>query len=562
MLFVSVIAVCKLLGAVNVAAALPPTPNRQLAAQIQDGTWLRPTPFDFRTLGIEFVTLGDGHTERIAAVDFPAGVLGLVEAERVPLARPVSDLELALLGDNTICMLAGGLAEDLDIYRFDPSTRSVERIEAPGGRRLPARFGEGLGSWPLYSGRAFAMFAFEKDERVEFRAAAKGHSFASRTLDLECSGFSAELDAPAFAVRVRFTGARRRPLDDFEFVSPGAPRLAIDGGAAGVLACEPFPPRGSAKAELTLRNSGGAELQLEAELLGPFRCDELAETSIRIGPGGERKLTFVCGSDVPGLLEGLLRLRSEVAGAAAEVVLRAQCAVPVAIEAPPVASSAVPEGVPVDRSPTRPGTDRAPVPRRLAPAPAAVVAPRIPLEDLVGFDADWRGEGSARVTVQVRQQGVVREKLWIRNLRTGDPKPVPLDAQGRAIAVMSVAPLDPIAVADSRDGEFQVVGVVPPGLRLSSDGYAIHVHAQPDRMFLIVQVVPGTEGLRLVGSGPRWSGRVDARGLATVDTALIRGADDPVHLVVVIRGRDGRAVVSAPIEIGPSSPGSGSDRAK
>ncbi|MBI5852937.1 MAG: hypothetical protein HZB39_18155, partial [Planctomycetes bacterium] len=100
----------------------------------------------------------------------------------------------------------------------------------------------------------------------------------------------------------------------------------------------------------------------------------------------------------------------------------------------------------------------------------------------------------------------------------------------------------------------------PPALRLAGD--SLLVLGPPRTPFLLVQVAHDPLRLRLMPGASRWQGRTDARGSARVGTALVGSGPDAVHLVLVVPSADGSMVVSAPIEIGPSTPPSGRDRAK
>lgn len=505
----------------------------------QDGPWVRPRPIDDAALGVVRIAPQGGPSDRIVALDFPIGVLGTTSAERMPLARPVGDVEIGLLLDGSICVLAGGVREELDVYHFDPVTQSAPRLVASAGRRLPARFCGGLGSWPLFADRGFCMFAYEKDERVEFRAtAAGGRSLASRTLPLDCEGFVARFDDRAYLVRVAFVASGARELDRLEFMTPDAPRLVVDGARSGVISFGDVDLGATARRATILRNAGASPLPLELSIEGPFVLEDGTPAAFELAPEGVRNVVvaFTPATAVP--VVGRLLLRTPVAGASTEFALRGT-------------------GVEATRAAPSPPAAIVPTPGHVDPVP--LPEPSVGF-DVENVDVDWRAPGTALVDLSLRAPGPFPPQLVLVNARTGAAAELSIDRSGRASAAIAALPLDPLELAGDGAGSARPLCAAPPALRLAGD--SLLVLGPPRTPFLLVQVAHDPLRLRLMPGASRWQGRTDARGSARVGTALVGSGPDAVHLVLVVPSADGSMVVSAPIEIGPSTPPSGRDRAK
>jgi hypothetical protein len=514
-----------------------------LPQQASEPAWSRPQPFDFAALGVQRVAPSGGPSDRVVAIDFPVGVFGTTGPERLPLARAVADVQMGTLPDGSLCVLAGGVDEELDVYHFEPGTGAVRRFAAAGGRRLPERFGAGLGSWPLFSPRGFAMFAYEKDEHVEFRAATAGRALASRALPIDCEGFRAELDERAFVVRVRFFGPQGREIDRLEFVTPDAPRLVVEGARGGVIDFGEVPLGESANFAAILRNSGASPLRLELAVEGAFAFGEGTPARLELAPGGAQNVVVGFAPAAPGRVAGRLLLRSAVVGANTEFALRG---VGLATPSLPVAPPPSPTADAVIESPP-------------AAEPAAPALP-VPELEVASFEVECRAPGSVLVELILRKTGPLPQKLVLKNQRTGSVTVLRPDAAGRASGTLAASPLDPLSLATRPDGEELGLGAAPPALRLAGD--SLIVLAPPESPFLLVQVLAGALRPRLLPGAALWQGRADASGSARVGIALVGAGPEPVHLVLVVPDAAGAPILSEPIEIGPSVPPSGRDRMK
>ncbi|MCC6785455.1 MAG: hypothetical protein IT457_21570 [Planctomycetes bacterium] len=534
---------CFLLLAIAVVPAHAVSAPRAMVPpqQASEPAWSRPQPFDFAALGVQRVAPSGGPSDRVVAIDFPVGVFGTTGPERLPLARAVADVQMGTLPDGSLCVLAGGVDEELDVYHFEPGTGAVRRFAAAGGRRLPERFGAGLGSWPLFSPRGFAMFAYEKDEHVEFRAATAGRALASRALPIDCEGFRAELDERAFVVRVRFFGPQGREIDRLEFVTPDAPRLVVEGARGGVIDFGEVPLGEAANFAAILRNSGASPLQLDLAVEGVFALGDGTPRRLELTPGGAQNVVVGFAPTAPGRVAGRLLLRSAVVGASTEFVLRG---VGLAIPSAPVAPAPSPTAIAVTESPP-------------AAEPAAAPPPEL---EVASFEVECRAPGSVLVDLILRKTGTLPPKLVLKNQRTGSVTVLRPDASGRASGTLAASPLDPLALATRPDGEELVLGAAPPALRLAGD--SLIVLAPPRSPFLLVQVLAGALRPRLFPGAALWQGRADESGSARVGIALVGAGPEPVHLVLVVPDASGAPILSEPIEIGPSAPPSGRDRTK
>lgn len=519
-----------------------------LAVAPQDPEAVRPGPVDATTSGITRVAPRDGPPDRIVALDF--AIDEDPHSARLPLARGVSDVDVAAYPDGSFAILAGGVREDLDIYRFDPRAHLVERYPTVGGRRLAASFCSGLGSHPLLLGAGLSMFAFEKENAIRFRAATSKRTVAERTLPLSCEGFRASFDRSSYLVQVEFVDRRGAVIDRCEFLHPIAPRLVVEGVVGGAVTFDPTPPGETQLHALILHDEGASPLQLGFSIEGPFALEPEPDPSVSIAPGAgqELRIRFV-GGEV-GEHVGTLRIRSPVAGVPVEFGLRAQVVVP----AKPVA-------------PTRPSPEAAPPTSRVEgstaePAPVASVppvpAPRLDPESEVEFR--WRDAEHVLVDFRLAADDSVPGAVQIVELRSGRSVTVPVDPLRKVSAVVAAMAFDPLAIRVGSKGSQALLGRVPPALRLA--GGKVAIHAAPDANFVLVQITAGGDPRRLIGRGPCWQGRTDARGMAQIDIALLAVDSDTRCFAVVAADPQGGTTMSEPIEIGPSTPPSGGDRAK
>ena len=513
----------------------------------QDGGPSSPRPIDLGARGIRLVAPIEGPQDRIVALDFPVTVAGIDSTERLPLARAVQDVDVAVFRDGSFAVLAGGVREDLDIYRFDPIQHVVERHPTEGGRRRPSRFAGGLGSWPLVVGPGLVMFAFEAGDTVRFRAAHVSRTIAERRLPLECEGFRVGFDPESYLVRVDFLGADDLAIDQLQFVHPIAPRLTIEGVRGGIVAFDAPARDRSVERALLLRNVGARPLAFDLAVEGPFEFEAALVGTQSLRPDEVRQVTLRFPGGVAGSSSGTLRLTSPVAGVSQLLTLRATVAAP-----PPEPVLQPPPGAVVE---VGHAADGVPQPRaRVAPPPVL----KLHAERALAFR--WRDEGEVRVTIRLAANAPRIDALWIRNRRSGETVRARLELGSMVVVSLAAVAHDPIAVATRATDAGTWIGNVPPGLHL--DGEVVVIHAAPATSFLLVEVASEGSGMRLVGAGPAWQGRTDAAGLARVHAAALRGWVDATSLALVVCGVDGRAVVSTPIELGPSTRPSDDDRRK
>ncbi|MGE3878580.1 MAG: hypothetical protein AB7I19_05940 [Planctomycetota bacterium] len=517
---------------------------------------------DAPSLGIRLIAPIGGPSGRTVAIDFPAA--GDREVfERLPLARPVSDVQIAPDGRGAFLVLAGGVAEDLDLYRFDPLRRSIDRFPTSGGRRLPDSFANGLGSWPVESGAGLYLFAFERDGEIRFRAQTSQRVVAERRLPIECVGFTASFDAVSHLVAVRFDGPIDAPLGRMEFLHPRAPRLGLVGARDRRIDFGELALHANASRTIELRNDGEHPLPLTLSLEGPFLAAERLPLPCEIPPDGVRSLEIAYEATAVGDARGRLIVQSPVAGSSLELALVATVAPP----RPPRSDDASATAPIQVKRTENPAGDRSTgvggasvVPDRSAPP---LPAPR--LDPARGPRFRWLDGNRVRVDVRLVAEGDAKPVLF-RNERTGMVVATRIGAGAtHASAVLTARAGDPLTIAFAANGSPGAIGTAPSALRV--EGGELVVIAPPGERFLLLRV--SREGGRpmLAGRGLLRRGRVGPDGTLRIAADSVADATTTTQVALVLTDSSApigaaSARVAASVELGPSQAPIYRDRAK
>lgn len=498
-----------------------------LAAQ-EPQEWMRPTPIDGERIRpvLAAGAGADPASARFSAVDVQLGPDPDTDVERLPFSNPVRDIEIGRLPDGTVIVLAGGVREGLDVLRFDPTMGVLERYPTEGGRRLPTAFGGGRGSWPLADDAGLLLFAFERDDAVQFFAAVARRILASRTLPLECEDFRAHLDAASRRVEVEFLDGAGESIDELDFPHPIAPRLVLEGAEGGrVDFGEVTVGEGPVTRRILFRNEGLYRLD------GRIVVDEAGfavdgDPALELAPGEEvgREVRFE--PQAPGEIVARLRVESEAPSARGVVELRGRAREGPAAEpaggagADPITGGA-PPGAGIEAAPT-----------------GAADAPRFERPDAVDLRALWVDVGRLSVAVRLAPEDAHAPRLAVR--LDGDDDRIstwPVYRPGQIEAVVAAQALELIEVAvvgPGGRGDWLAVGLVPAALRLEGRWVAVHAPAFSDFLLLEVVASDDPESTRRVLRA--WRGRADGRGLARFDLAdFVGDGVEPVRLQLMIR---------------------------
>jgi hypothetical protein len=512
--------------------------------------WSRPVPIDLGGAAgvtpVRAAVAADGFVAVDVAVDG--------EVERLPFVAPVRDLEVGRLDGGVLIVLAGGVREDLDLYRFDPGSRAFVRYGTEGGRRLRSSFADGLGSWPLADQGGLLLFAFEREDSLHFRAVVGGRVLASRALPVDCQGFAPRLDQQAWQVGVEFAGPGGGAQARLEFAHPTAPRLRVLDAPGGRVDFGAFEVGGLVRRTIRFENFGGRVLAGEATVEGGFAltAEGASTRALRIEPEQVLDVDLWARSGSAGPQLGRLVFQSPQPEARASIELRA-----IARAAP---EAAIP-GPPTSVGETEAGAAAAPA-RAADPdiPPPTVASPVLARPDQVRLEARWRGSGRLLLVVRLAAADRGLGVVWLRVGGEGAvAQRLPVQALGRVECEIEASALDPVELAAAGPTGpvgWDEVGRIPPALRFQ--GPWVVVHGPRDSVYELLQVDGPQDGPRWVLR--RWQGRTDGRGLARFDAATFAGEGaGPVRLQLAIES-EGRVRRSQVLEIGPSGPASRHDR--
>lgn len=521
-----------------------------------------PRAIDATSLGIRLIAPIEGPPGRTVAIDFPAA--GDREIfERLPLARPVSDVLIAPDGRGAFFVLAGGVAEDLDLYRFDPLRRSIDRFPTSGGRRLPDSFADGLGSWPVECGSGLYLFAFERDGEIRFRAQTNQRVVAERRLPIECLGFAGSFDTVTHLVAVRFDGPIDAPQGRMEFLHPKAPRLGLVGARDRRIDFGELALNANASRTIELRNDGEHPLPLTLSLEGPFTAAERLPLPCEIPPDGVRGLEIAFEATAVGDARGRLIVHSPVAGSSLELAVVATVAPP---RPPRPAGVETTDGRPVGGTAGR--ASERPVSPDPDPVESIASAPPMPAPNLdPARSPRFRWLDGRRVRVDVRLVAEADAKpVLFRNERTGSVVATRIGSGAtHASAVLVAQAGDPLAIAFAPPGATRSIGAVPSELRV--EGGELVVIAPPGERFLLLRI--RGEGGRpvLAGRGLLQRGRVGPDGTLRIAADSVADATTTTQVALVLADASGSTAptsgrVVASVELGPSQAPIYRDRAK
>ncbi len=210
---------------------------------------------------------------------------------KLPLQVPRDRVSVGLVDSDLVVVLAGGVRHPLVVYFVD-AKGAIARLATDDGRRLPASFHAGAGSWPVAVGRGVFVVAFEKNARVELHAVSFGEQvLGKRSLPGTATGFEVEVDASVQKIRVQPLGVEdARPL---EFVHPLAPRpefdqVRVDFDSVAVGATQ--------TRSVKLGNPSDQTINIVIKAEGPFRADSSA-LSLQPRASLVLPVTFIPASD-------------------------------------------------------------------------------------------------------------------------------------------------------------------------------------------------------------------------------------------------------------------------
>lgn len=471
---------------------------------VEPVVWQRPES------GIE-VKMTEGLARRVTWR--PTGTDRPVE---VPLVHPVRDIEVGLLPEaGILVLLAGGVraGESLDLYLADADGR-LYVFHTRGGARLPARFNDDLGSWPIAEGEHLILFAYQNGNRIEFRATdLRGQLYAVTTYGPKqpaVTGMRAEADPVTSQVRVFFTG----DPEPLVFPHPLAPRVLL---SSALLDFGAVTTGSAATAPLELRNSGGRRLVAELELAeGPFQLASPAV--VEIAPGGAATVAVRFRPAHAGAQQAHLMVHSNGANPRVMATLRGEGTMATARGEPgqPEPAAPVPAG-------EVPAADLAPVP---PPAPR-----------LLGTSIEPLGNG------QVRISGVLLGPAGVQQLRvrasSGRLAQAQVGESGAFQVEITAGPgetLHAVAIGTTGLGSTErEVGRVLPAL-LQTSG-RLEVRGPPGGSFTLLSVVPSWDGEGADLVLDAWQGSLGPDGTGRIDPGSL--GQGPLWLIALVKGPSG-----------------------
>jgi len=436
----------------------------------------------------------------------------------VLLVHSVRDIEAGLLPEaGILVLLAGGVrpSESLDIYLVGADGR-YRVFETHGGARLPARFNDGLGSWPIVEDEHLILLAYQREGRIEFRATdLRGQLFAMRSYGPKepvVTGMRAEADPLTNEVRVFFTGDPAPLL----FPHPLAPRVElspalVDFGVVGT--------GGSAGRELELHNVGSRPLQLaELELEdGPFQVE--GTTGVELAPAARTTIALRFRPVQAGPQQVRLYVHSNAANPRVAVTLRGEGA----------AAAARSEPVAVQERPPEPK----------AQPPAAPSASPPPAPRLLGTAIETAGKGRVRVAgmllapAAVAQLRVRASNGGVALARVGASGAFQVELQagpGDVLHAMAIGP-------GGKQSPERMLGRVLPAL-MTPDG-RLEVLGPPYGSFVLLSVVPAPDGDNAELVLDAWEGALGPDGRGRIDAGSL--GPGPLWLVALVKDQSGPA---------------------
>lgn len=384
-----------LLPSALVAQIAPPRETRTVQG-IDETTWLAE--------GLEAVTR-EGVTG-VTAVRWRRAD-GVVDT--IPLAPARERIVLGRAGAGVLVVLAGGVRDSLDVY-LARANGEIRRFSTDGGRRLPASFAGGVGSWPVAVGAEVFVFAYRKDERCELRAIGFGEQlFASRSLPAATTGFEVQFDPATSRVVVVLAGAPG--VEAVGFLHPDAPRLHVEGG---LLEFGTVSVGARGRGVVGVTNPGNVALSAGLTLVGSgFALEGQARLDVAAGARSELAVTFT--PPRAGSYQGMLHIGLGELGEPLHLVLRGVAVVPAPPPAPPpmvapkVDTVPTPAGQPA-ADPVGDAVAAEPAPKLVSPLPRPILAP----------------PGLALVDGLVEVTGRPGESLWLTSVTMDDERGRPL----------------------------------------------------------------------------------------------------------------------------------------
>lgn len=483
-------------------------------AQGLDPAPLRPVqPLDLRRpeSGLE-VLVQEGLCRRVTWRSGPGA-----QPMEVPLHPPVRDLEAGLHRDSGILvLLAGGVQanEPLTIHLLGRNGRR-QVLDTSGGSRLPARFNDGLGSWPLVEGEHVVLLAYLRAGRIEFRALdLNGHLHAVRSFPTSgptLSGFRAEADPVTSEVRVFFAG-EPQPL---VFPHPLAPRVELE---RSLLDFGRVVVGSTARATLEVRNTGGRPLQMDLELeAGPFQWIGAAVVEVPPGESLVGEVRFRPRN--PGPVQERLVLQSNAANGQVAVALRGEGGL--AREPEPPTTAPAPTG-------GEPAAEPRAEPAGAAPAPDVAPPPSHPTlrmpPRVLGLEIVPAGEGRVRVSgalAESSQGAQIRLRASSGHRTVAEVAPA-----GAFAAELRATPGDGLFAAwtvwDGPPTREVLLGRVLPFL-VAVDGPGVEIRGWPGAPFTLFSVVPDPDGDGIDLVLDAWDGKLGPDGTTVVDLARVGG---------------------------------------
>jgi hypothetical protein len=395
---------------------------------------------------------------------------------KIPLEKPVTECAIGLVrGGKELVVLAGGVRSSLDLYLVQDDG-SFQRYATDGGRRLPRKFNDGAGSWPIVEGRHLLLFGYEKGAGIEFRALDfDGRVLLERRVKASVEGFSVKSDPDRGEVRVEF-GSGPKPST---IRHPLAPRLELS--RWGLIDFLEVEVGSSSRQFLEVSNRGKRTLRLKIEL--SKRGFELkGRLPEKLAPGKTHRLRIEFVPDRSGAFDVGLKFIANGVVAEHTVRLRGQ-------------------GVAV-KPPTRVvGKPKKP--------------PESPLRAPVVTAAEFHPRGGGRTLVLGLIGSPPPERVVVRTSR-GDERTVEVDGHGRFHASLVATAGSAIRIcAVSRAGRrstFTEFGAVPK--MLTVDATSATVHCLPVETFLLTVRSKG-EVLK------HWRGKADAWGRRRVPLSIL-----------------------------------------
>ena len=329
--------------------------------------------------------------------------------DTIPLAAPRERIALGRAGAGVLVVLAGGVRDSLDVY-LARANGEIRRLATDGGRRLPASFAGGAGSWPVAVGAEVFVLAYQKDERCELRAIGFGEQmFASRSLQTATTGFEVQFDPATGRIVVALTGAPG--VEPVRFLHPDAPRLHVE---AGLLEFGTVIVGARGRGVVRITNPGNAALSVGLTLVGSdFALEGPARLDVVAGARTELAVTFT--PPRAGVYQGMLHVGVGELGEPVQLVLRGVAVVPPPAPPPPpadapeVGPAPTPAGEPVEK-PVGDAVVGESAPKLVTPTPRPVAVP----------------PGLALVDGLVEVTGRPGEVLWLTSVTMDDERGRPL----------------------------------------------------------------------------------------------------------------------------------------